>query len=339
MATVTETLPADIAPLATPLLLGYLLNWGLYGVLSVQVYLYHLAFPRDGRIAKTLVYSIYAIETAQTIIIAHDAFNAYGKGYGNLNALGSAQTEWLAVPIFSGIVSATVQMYYAYRVSLLSGSRLLGLVISAIALLQGSSAIAQGAQAFKIGNFADLASKAFVSCTIWLAGSAACDIIIAACMTFFLVRKDTKVPSTHAVITKLVRLIIETGILTALAATIDITLFLAFPHNAYHGCIALTLAKLYSNSLLVLFNSRIRIVGGRGMDASQPSELYASVLPKSQPGTTARTVNFNPHAQASGTLNGVQIHEQTWVATDSDSIELKEQSSFSKKLPSLEPEA
>lgn len=36
-----------------------------------------------------------------------------------------------------------------------------------IALLQGSSAIAQGAQAFIIGNFAGLATQAFASCTVW----------------------------------------------------------------------------------------------------------------------------------------------------------------------------
>ncbi len=64
---------------------------------------YYLAFPKDGRWTKLLVGGIYLLETVQTIIITHDAFNAYAKGYGNLNALGSAQLEWLAVPIFSGI--------------------------------------------------------------------------------------------------------------------------------------------------------------------------------------------------------------------------------------------
>ncbi|OSD00958.1 hypothetical protein PYCCODRAFT_1468921 [Trametes coccinea BRFM310] len=345
MSTVTQTLPADMAPIAAPLLVGYLLNWGLYGVLSVQVYLYHLAFPKDSAIVKTLVYSVYMIETTQTIIIAHDAFNAYAKGYGDLNALGSAQLEWLAVPIFSGIVSATVQIYYAYRVSLLSGSKLLGLFISVIALLQGSSAIAQGVQAFQIGNFADLATEAFASCTIWLAGSAACDIIIAGCMTFFLLRKDTKVPATHVIITKLVRLVVETGTLTALAATIDITLFLAFPHNAYHGTVALTLAKLYSNSLLVLFNSRIRIVGGRGMAVSFHSQSFASVLPKVQRGggeaaAPARAVNFPTRAQAVSALDGVHVEEQTWTVTDPESFQMEEQSSFSKsKSASLAPDA
>lgn len=43
----------------------------------------------------------------------------------------------------------------------------------------------------------------------------------------------------------------------ATAATIDLILFYAFPDNSYHGCIALTLAKLYSNSLMVIFNNRL----------------------------------------------------------------------------------
>ena len=33
--------------------------------------------------------------------------------------------------------------------------------------------------------------------------------------------------------------------------------------HSYYGCVALVLSKLYSNSLLVIFNSRIAIVGGR----------------------------------------------------------------------------
>jgi len=346
MSTVTETLPTDIAPIAGPLLLGYLFNWGLYGVLSVQVYLYHLSFPKDGRVVKTLVYSVYLIETTQTILVTHDAFNAYAKGYGNLNALGSAQLEWLAVPIFSGIVSATVQMYYAYRVSVLSGSRILGLGISLIALLQGASAIAQGGQAFIIGNFADLATKAFASCAIWLAGSAACDVIIAACMTFLLLKKDTKIPTTHAIVTKLVRLIVETGMLTALAATVDLILFLAFPHNSYHGCVALTLAKLYSNSLLVLFNSRIRIVGGRN-NTSQLGGSYSSAATKSLPAGApggggpgaASTFRFNTHTtSAAAALSGVHVHEESWVDTDPESIQMEDQSFSTKKSPGLMPE-
>jgi len=319
-----------MAPLAGPLLLGYLFNWGLYGVLSCQVYVYYLAFPKDGRWTKLLVGGIYLLETVQTIIITHDAFNAYAKGYGNLNALGSAQLEWLAVPIFSGIVSCTVQMYYGYRLQLLSGSKLLGLVIAAIALTQGTSAIVQGVQAFFIGNFADLATKAFVSCTIWLLGSATCDVLIAISMTFVLLRKDTQIPQTHAMITRIVRLVVETGCLTAVAATIDLILFLSFPHNAYHGCVALTLAKLYSNSLMVIFNSRLRIVDGRTGTNSTITDSSISFNRKSRLSGRQTLVHLNSISHPpSAALGQVQIRKEleTW-SDGGDVIPMEEQDSI-----------
>ncbi|EKM52244.1 uncharacterized protein PHACADRAFT_148765 [Phanerochaete carnosa HHB-10118-sp] len=327
MANVTVTLPADAAPIAGPLLLGYLFNWGLFGVLSAQVYLYHIAFPRDRWTMKTLVYGVYLVEMVQTILVTHDAFGEYARGFGNLKALNAEGLHWIAVPVFSGIVSATVQMHYAYRISILSGSRILGLGISVIALFQGSSAIAQGAQAFIVGSIANLATtKAFTSCAIWLAATAACDVIIAGCMTFFLLKHDSKLPETHALITKLVRLVIETGTLTALAATVDLALFLALPHKAYHGCVALTLAKLYSNSLLVIFNSRVHIVGGRTHSFDSAEDACNSTPAKSRPGAVS-TIRFNPFATYAS-LGGVHAHEELRIETNSRSIQVEDQVRF-----------
>lgn len=97
-------------------------NWALYGALSIQTCkqgayyfghnfktdgdtsdLYHVSFPQDRWPAKTLVYAIYAVETTQTILISHDAFNAYSIHFGDLQELNMMQNEWLAVPIFSAI--------------------------------------------------------------------------------------------------------------------------------------------------------------------------------------------------------------------------------------------
>ncbi|THU83610.1 hypothetical protein K435DRAFT_592978, partial [Dendrothele bispora CBS 962.96] len=244
-------------------LLGYLLNWGLFGMLSIQVYVYHIAFPNEKIRLKCLVFGIYFIEAIQTIIITHDAWKAYASGYGRLEALGNLQLEWLAVPFLSGIVSCMVQITYAHRLFVLSGSKLLAIGVSLISVMQGSAAVAQGVQAFFIGNLADLATEAFTSCAIWLAGSAVCDIIIAIGMTFLLLKRNTQYPTTNTIITKLVHLVVETGLLTAVATSVDLVLFLAFPHQSYYACIALTLAKLYSNSLLAIFNSRTQTLAGR----------------------------------------------------------------------------
>ena len=60
-------------------------------------------------------------------------------------------------------------------------------------------------------------------------------------------------------VTKFICLTIETGTLTATIAVVDAILFLGFRDSDYHITPALILAKLYSNTLLVKFNSRITI--------------------------------------------------------------------------------
>ncbi|KAF8880081.1 hypothetical protein BD779DRAFT_1110577 [Infundibulicybe gibba] len=170
--------------------------------------------------------------------------------------------------IISGIVACTVQIFFAYRIFILSKSKLLGSIICVIAVTQCGAGIAQGIQALQLQEFTKLQTKAFVSCVIWVAGSAVCDIIIAISMSYYLSKSETGFKSTHALITRLIWLIIGTGIMTAVIATIGIVLFVAFPQNTYFQTPSLIQAKLYSNTLVVIFNSRLRIVDGKDMTQS-----------------------------------------------------------------------
>ncbi|KAF8876245.1 hypothetical protein BD779DRAFT_1677853 [Infundibulicybe gibba] len=247
-----------------PLLLGYLFNWGLYGMLSVQVYIYYLAFPNDRRLTRYLVLGLYLTETLQTALITHDAFKTFAMDYGNLATLRNAQLEGLSTPTISAIVSCTVQLFFTYRIFILSESKLLASVICLIALTQGGAGIATGVQTLQIDDWSKIQLEAFVSCTIWLVGAAVCDILIAISMCYCLSRNETGLRSTHVLISKLIRLTIETGTVTATVATIDIALFLGFPHNNYHTAPAEILAKLYSNTLVVTLNNRLHITDGRG---------------------------------------------------------------------------
>ncbi|KLO08560.1 hypothetical protein SCHPADRAFT_1000869 [Schizopora paradoxa] len=267
----SEAVLVNVTTVSGPLLLGYLFNWGLFGVLSVQVYFYYLAFPRDRRLTKWLVCGIYILELSQTILLTHDAFGTYAIHYGDDGFLNNMQLIPLSVPIFSGMVSCAVQMHYGYLLRKLSGSRLLGFAVAFFAIAQCTAAFVQGVQAFIVNDISALATKAFASETIWLAGSAICDLIIASGMTYILLQKDTRLPATHALITKLVRVIVETGCLTAVSATIQMALFISLREKPYFTCIGLALAKLYSNSLLAILNSRIRIEGVHSSPGAQVS--------------------------------------------------------------------
>ncbi|KIJ37124.1 hypothetical protein M422DRAFT_50736 [Sphaerobolus stellatus SS14] len=93
--------------------------------------------------------------------------------------------------------------------------------------------------------------------SVWLATSAIVDILVAICMTYLLLKRRTHFYQTQLLISRLIRLTIETGSGTAIVAMIDVTLFNTTKGTNLHACPAIVLAKLYTNTLLVVLNSRL----------------------------------------------------------------------------------
>ncbi|KAK0183642.1 hypothetical protein F5146DRAFT_1148914 [Armillaria mellea] len=253
-----------IEQLSGPLIIGYLLNWGLFGTLSVQLYLYYLAFPNDRKFVKYLVYGIYILEFAQTILVAHDAFAVFGYGFGDLEALEGAHFNWLSVPIMVAIVAFLGQSFYAYRIFILSKSRIVPALVICTSLTSSVIAIIAGVYYFQAGDFTKIdRRKLSISIEISCVGYALCDIVIAICMTYYLMRANTGFHRTQILVTKLIRLTIETGSLTAVVALASLVLFVAFPDHGFYGALTLTISKLYANTMYMVLNSRMRIMGGR----------------------------------------------------------------------------
>ncbi|RDX42206.1 hypothetical protein OH76DRAFT_1318931, partial [Lentinus brumalis] len=234
-------------------LFGHLFNYGLFGVLSVQVYIYYASFPADPKYLKALIYGLFAIECAQVAVATSDAYAVFGAGYGNFEALTGVHLLWMT-PIFSSIVSSSVQCFYAWRIYHLA-EKSVYLSVLIVALTQGSGCMASGITVHLLGSSDAGIQRTRASTTVWLAGSLACDVLIAGSMLFFLSRKKQGLAS-DAMLSRIIRLTVETGVLTATIACIDLVLFLAFPTANYHFAPALVLSKLYSNSFMVLFNNR-----------------------------------------------------------------------------------
>ncbi|PBK84754.1 hypothetical protein ARMGADRAFT_604348 [Armillaria gallica] len=253
------------AELSGPIIVGCLLNWGLFGSLSVQLYLYYLAFPNDRRFIKYLVYGIYVVEFAQAIIVAHDTFKAFGYGFGDVEGLTSMFDDWLTVPIMSAVAAGVGQVFYAYRIFILSKSRIIPIFSVCISLTSSVAAVITGIYAFEAGNVIKLNNrKTSIAIGIWCGASALCDILIAICMTCYLMRgNNTRFRRTRTLITKLIRLIIETGSLTAVVSLLTVILFLVFPRQTFYMTPASLMPKLYTNTIYMVLNSRIRIIGGR----------------------------------------------------------------------------
>ncbi|KAJ7467563.1 hypothetical protein FB451DRAFT_1401566 [Mycena latifolia] len=288
----------QIVQMSGPQLLSYLFHWGLFGALSVQLYLYYDAFPNDRLSTKCLVYTVYAIELVEAVLITQDAFAIFGYGFGDFTELTNIHLMWLDVPVTSGLVAFIGQSFYAYRVYVLSQSWIIPVLILVVSLISSIGAFFTGAIVLQgvplagymlirlnheleaAGNYSLVnTTKISASSGVWCGATVVCDIMIAVCMTYYLSKQVTGFRQTRAVVSKLIRLIIETGTLTALVAVITFILFFAFPGKMYFSVSTCLLPRLYGNCILVILNARCQIVGGRGsysmsMDfSSTPSYL------------------------------------------------------------------
>ncbi|ESK86289.1 hypothetical protein Moror_16590 [Moniliophthora roreri MCA 2997] len=256
----TTLLRKDIVWLAFPRLLGFAFNWGLIGALSVQVYVYYMTFRNDRLFFKALVYTVFLLDWAQTISATYDASQWFAFGWGDLEALDNLYSEFLNVPILTSIIGAIVQIFFGWRIWTLSKSKAVFAFIITMALLQLAGAAAVGHYLIIKPRETNDIPGLPKAVGVRLGTSAAVDIVIASCMTFYLLRNRSEFAfQTNAVITKLVRLTVETGVITAAAAIVDLIFFLSMHNNALHQISGVNLAKLYTNSLMMLFNNRSKL--------------------------------------------------------------------------------
>ncbi|KJA18721.1 hypothetical protein HYPSUDRAFT_217977 [Hypholoma sublateritium FD-334 SS-4] len=249
--------------------LAALFTWGLHGVLSVQVYNYYKGFPRDPVFLKALVYSIWLIEALHVVLVTRDIFALFIAGFGNFIVLNDLHLLPFTVGILGGLIGLLCHLILAYRVLRISQSWTIAGIVAALALGSSASAIAFGSILFKAKTLqgaeritTSSISALFIVCGLWNGFGAGCDAIIAATTTYYLAKTLQKGQrSTDKIITRIIRLTIETGTITATASIVSIVLYVGFRKQA--GTVAIyfiiptvTMAKLYAISIMATFNNR-----------------------------------------------------------------------------------
>ncbi|EPQ52273.1 hypothetical protein GLOTRDRAFT_132391 [Gloeophyllum trabeum ATCC 11539] len=309
---------------AGPQIIGFAFNWMLQGILTTQVYIYHLCFRKDSLYIQALVYGIFIFEWVQTGLITVDYFDAFIYHYGDIRALTSYYNTWFSVTIMCGVVAATVQSVFAWRIWVLSKSRIVPCLIVLLASAMVIISIVGGVKIKQITS-ATQAAAARPIITTWLCGSASIDVIIAVAMTILLLRAKSGIAESDAIIHRLIRLVVESGSLTAFFAVIFVIFFSVWPNTLLHECTALVLTKLYSNMLLTSFNNRI-FVRGTGFPGTSSSRLAHTLSSGSE---------FSaPRHGALRDLNAVRINvAQETFAHDDIALQDAQEFKSQEKLP------
>uniref|UniRef100_A0A0W0GBW8 DUF6534 domain-containing protein n=1 Tax=Moniliophthora roreri TaxID=221103 RepID=A0A0W0GBW8_MONRR len=154
----------------------------------------------------------------------------------------------------SGMISGIVQAFFGWRVKILTGSWILLVIIefcSVVAFFMGiATAIASGI----VKTFADQ-RKFFIVVILWLVSTTLADIVITTTLVIYLKQHKTGFKQTDSQLDRIIRLTIQTGLLTAIWAMVDLLVYLLDPTGT-HLIFNCVLPKLYTISLLSSLNSR-----------------------------------------------------------------------------------
>ncbi|KAK6978090.1 hypothetical protein R3P38DRAFT_3120652 [Favolaschia claudopus] len=254
----------DIAEIVGPMFIGNILNWMLFGTLIMQLYTYYQNFPSDRLGLKFLVYIVFLMDTIQTVLLTHHGWWYTITIWGVPDRFEELVWSAQSIPFMAGLISATVQMFYAWRIWILTATdteqkwmKGFSVLIVLVALTQGLSAMV-ASMICASEPVQETLIRMHPEFSTWLAGSLANDVVITVCMIWILMRAKSNLiyAPSETLLTKLINRIIQSGSATAVVAAIDLALFVKFPRKNYHYVPAYVLGKIYSNSFFLNLNLR-----------------------------------------------------------------------------------
>ncbi|KAJ7906303.1 hypothetical protein B0H13DRAFT_2021078 [Mycena leptocephala] len=269
--------------------LGVLVSYTLLGVTTTQAYIYYSRFLKDFRGLKYLVAFILSCELAHAICIANTLYRMTVSDYGHPERLVLIPRSLATAVLFSGLVGACVQSFFASRIYRVSKS----LYIPCLSWILSFSGVLGSIAVFVYGLRIKTIPEFEARCS-WLVNSlwsitSANDLIITVTLVYWLhQQRSAAVKRTLAIVDKLIAWTMETGVITSTAGLVSLVCFLIMPGNYIWIAFFVVNARLYSNSLLASLNSRASL---RAMaDKTEPHVLAFRSGSSYEPAKTDRSI-------------------------------------------------
>ncbi|KAJ7259950.1 hypothetical protein B0H12DRAFT_1231895 [Mycena haematopus] len=242
--------PFDVRLSYGPLLVGVFFNMILFGVLIVQVC--GLTLPYAPK-ANTDVWGVFFVETANTAFDMSIMYEPLILHYGA--PPDKLPTVFVTQPLCVVLVGFPIQLFFIWRIYALTANKFIAGCIFLCALTSFGGGAWTTVLVPIVGRFSRIPTL-YRSAGVWLISSAVTDICIASTLAVSLWSKKTGWGMTDTVVNTLIRMTVQTGVLTALFSILDVVCFLTLRGRAVNFFFNIALSKLYSNSLMSTLNAR-----------------------------------------------------------------------------------
>ncbi|KAH9927667.1 uncharacterized protein B0H18DRAFT_283759 [Fomitopsis serialis] len=248
----------DIGPHLGAFILGIWLNTLLYGVVVSGYYHYAFHSQKDPWPLRLFIVFLFVADTAQTGLSVVYAYTGLVTHFGGSHYLSTPGIVSTSLPAITGIISCSVELFFTYRVYAISHSIWLSAFIPVLAVASmlcaiGSVIAIRWPGMSGIESLQRPVAKGLVS--TWLVTGVVADILITVSLVWHLHRRKSGFSSTDSLVNQIIRLTVQTGVLTTTWAILDLALYLASP-RATHLFFNISLAKLYTILLISSLNHR-----------------------------------------------------------------------------------
>ncbi|KAF5378576.1 hypothetical protein D9615_007127 [Tricholomella constricta] len=286
--------------------IGVLFTAMLYGITTLQTYIFYNNYSKDKFSNKLLVAVIWILDTAHMIFVSMSMYHYLITNFANLPALAFGHWSLFVSVVMNIIIAFLVHVFFTVRIFHLSSRRVkmwLTPLISLLVVAHLCFGIETVVFLFIKKELSKLPEITMFAAMPFALFAVLSDIFIAAALCILLHGSRTGFRRTNTLVNTLMVYAINRCVLTSVVAVAEVIAFAASPHSLWFLAIDFVVGKLYANSLLAHLNSRQSLRGGNSIHSVHMSDIHFEGESRRTDSTVQKGMVLDLRAQESTTTS------------------------------------
>ncbi|KAF8190290.1 hypothetical protein K438DRAFT_1831738 [Mycena galopus ATCC 62051] len=281
--------------------IGVLISYVLFGVTTVQMYIYCRRFPDDSRVLKALTAFVWVCDVVHAACLGHILYTFTVSDYTHPErVLESPLPRSFSVAVlFTGFDAVCVHSFFAFRIYAFTKKLNIPTVIWSMAFVHLLGMIGTCVASLRASSMSNYVTNwEWLLTTNW-SMSVATDFVTTTTLVVVLnAQRASAQKKTSALIDKVVLWTLETGMLTSAVSILMLVCFVTWRGTFFWLAFYAIGTRLFSNSLMASLNSRTAL---RAMN-DVPLSLAGLTSAMRFPSTTVGMDQAEPVGQCSETI-------------------------------------
>ncbi|KDR69216.1 hypothetical protein GALMADRAFT_924903 [Galerina marginata CBS 339.88] len=252
-------------------LIGMILASILYGITTLQLYIYFNNYPNDERRLKILAIVTWLLDTTSLVLVCNGVYTYLVTDMHQRKELLKVNRSLDLDPLIMGCIGLLTHTYLGARVwRVCNKNTFLAMVLGILTCSLFGVAVAATVMSFEFTYWSEKASMKPLA----LAGTVLLvllDTLIASILCIYLVKQRATGRDLRRVVRRVIIFAINTGLASSVLSVVNLVMFFAFPETMIFLATNFIFSKVYANCLLANLNARESLRSKGYLDDDAPS--------------------------------------------------------------------